>query len=409
MAMTTRWVDATDADAVALVRARSYRGNRAELETMSADAEDAMTAGRASRGAVVLAESGGQPVATATSYDCDLFVRGKSVPAHGVGYVGTDKTHRRSGEKPGAATRVMQALLQRARDEKHVASVLMPFRVSFYEHFGYGVAEYRHQWHVPTVILPRGDFAGIRYATDDDAAGRLACRTAEARAGQCDAFFGAVGDRYWHAKAESLGFNFVDEQDGDIRGYVCVKTHGYQAPNDVSLPVHHWRTPADLRRQLHWLATLVDQHGEVEMHLPVDLPLDMLLRERQVPHRPVIHATARCRRYSRMQLRVLDHVRWCDGQTTPSAEEGGLCIAVHECEGGVSKVRLDIAGGRISAGATDAPADVETSDVHWATLTSGATCASNLTRHGVLDATTEQARLLDVFAAGRAPWCNDYF
>ena len=37
----------------------------------------------------------------------------------------------------------------------------MPFRVSFYEHFGYGLVEQRDNWTVPISILPAGEFEGI--------------------------------------------------------------------------------------------------------------------------------------------------------------------------------------------------------------------------------------------------------
>ena len=48
----------------------------------------------------------------------------------------------------------------------------MPFRASFYEHFGYGLAELRHEWTVPLSIFPTGDFAGFRFAEQSDFSGK---------------------------------------------------------------------------------------------------------------------------------------------------------------------------------------------------------------------------------------------
>ena len=54
--------------------------------------------------------------------------------------------------------------------------------------------------------------------------------------------------------------------------------------------------------------------------VPADLPLNWLLKERQVPHRLVNHPTAEIRPYTRMQARVLDHARLIDHQNIARRE-----------------------------------------------------------------------------------------
>ena len=48
-----------------------------------------------------------------------------------------------------------------------------------------------------------------------------------------------------------------------------------------------------LKRQLYFLASLKDQYSGVYLTLPGDLQLNRLLKEDQIPHRLVEHASAR--------------------------------------------------------------------------------------------------------------------
>ena len=82
----------------------------------------------------------------------------------GVAWVGAIKTHRRrGGSDPGVATTVMREVVRHARDRGDACSALMPFRASYYQHFGYGVVERRHEWTVPIAALPTGDCDGVRF------------------------------------------------------------------------------------------------------------------------------------------------------------------------------------------------------------------------------------------------------
>ncbi len=397
------WTDADD-PRVAVARSRAYYATDADRKRLAG-----RTDYRAGAGDVVLALDGDQPIATATSLSCEIIVRGRRLPGQGVAWVGTDKTHRRTGEKgAGVATQVMHALLDRARERGVVVSALMPFRVSFYEHFGYGVAERRAKWTVPTGILPRGDFAGMRYATDADLPAMADCRRREAEAGHVDCDFGLPGVREWHETTSEVGFAFVDDRgDGTIASYAHLGVEGRHAPSLAFLPVQHFADDEAFLRQLHWLASLRDQHDHVGMHLPIDVPLDQILREKQLPHRPVIHPTATCQVYTRMQCRILDHVTFC--QNTPAATKDETIIRIHEPEGHASTIRLTADGQHLSAELTDASPAVELDAPTWATLALGEIPARTLHRLGRLTADDAAVNLLDTFAAGRAPFCNDYF
>src|SRR6185503_13598429 len=102
-------------------------------------------------GDYLLADRDGEAVGTTTALSMTIWVRGAALPCQGVAYVGTIKTHRRGGAngEKGVATQLMFETLRRARERREVVSALMPFRASFYEHFGYGLIERRHEWLVP--------------------------------------------------------------------------------------------------------------------------------------------------------------------------------------------------------------------------------------------------------------------
>src|SRR5207249_828836 len=106
--------------------------------------------------------------------------------------------------------------------------------------------------------------------------------------------------------------------------------------------------------------------------LPTDVPLNRLLRESQIPHRlPVSHGVSECRPFTRMQLRVLDHRRLLESMKLGAEVSGKAVVAIHEIEGGSSRVRIDVDRGRISASSSEASADVEMSDRTWAALVCG--------------------------------------
>jgi predicted acetyltransferase len=164
MPLSLRWVGQSEYDALAEVRARCYAPAAKDVAVFK---ERLLSDQRAKPGDHLLAERDGRIVGTATSLSMTMWVRGGSVPCQGVAFVGTIKTARRGGSKSagerGIASQIMFEALRLARERQQVVSALMPFRASFYEHFGYGLAEQRAEWIVPLSILPPGDFGGIRY------------------------------------------------------------------------------------------------------------------------------------------------------------------------------------------------------------------------------------------------------
>jgi predicted acetyltransferase len=173
-----------------------------------------------------------------------------------------------------------------------------------------------------------------------------------------------------------------------------------------------WDSLEALRRQFHFLSSMKDQYGGAIVTLPRDVPLNWMLRESQLPHRPVEHPVPKLQTITRMQVRVLDHKRFLEALKLPreGATGGRVNVAVHECEGNVSKFRVEIADGRAQVSTTNESPDVECPDKTWAAIATGEMPATDAARFGLIRARDERAaRVLDALSIGPAPFCAEYF
>ncbi|MDB5355219.1 MAG: hypothetical protein JWN24_1672 [Phycisphaerales bacterium] len=404
-----RWVGEDELDRVAEARMLCYAPAMKELPRFT---EGIRTDRRAVPGDYLLAEHNGQPVGTATSHSFSMWLRGGRIPCQGVGFVGTLKTHRRGTRSPdgGIASRIMHETLRKAREREEIVSALMPFRGSFYEHFGYGFVERRCSWTLPVSTLPAGDFDGIEFYRADDAQALAACRQRIVEAGQCDIERSPAGWDLFMRKAEE-GLLVVDRApDGKIRGYIAFQHLHENAKDTVNVTENGYEDTAGLRRQLHFLASLRDQYSFAALTLPADLPLNWLLRERQIPHRLVNHAVPEARPFVRMQLRVLDHRRLIEAMHLPTDYRGKAAVAVSECEGDVSRFTIDVSDGRASVSPGRGDGAFACTDSVWAAIVCGDLPATQAVRLGLASADdAATASLLDVFAEGPLPFCSEYF
>lgn len=416
MSPTFRWVGEDELDRVAECRVRCYAPAAKELTRYQ---ELIREDRRAVPGDFLLAERDGRAVGTTTSLSMNMWVRGAKMPCQGVAWVGTVRSARRGGafgdaNGSGIASQLMFKTLDKARERGQVVSALMPFRVSFYEHFGYGIVERRAEWTIPSAALPSGSCAGLRYMDPDDLEPVIHLRQRVTEHGRCD--IETVPAEWTRRRRQGEGgFEFVDRADdtGAARGFMFLNEHDVGGRRYVRVVANEFEDTNALLRQLRMLGSLKDQFGGATMTLPVDVPLNYLLREAQVPHRPVEHAAPGLVVYTRMQMRVLDHERFFEGQSLPTEVRhvsGRATIAVRETEGTTSKFRLEIEGGKLRAAKTDATPDVECTDVRWASIASGDLRGSTAARMGLIDVKRDGALdVLDALGAGAAPWCNEYF
>lgn len=365
-------------------------------------------------GDFLIAERDGVVVGTTTSISLRMWLRGGCVPCQGVAFVGTIKTARRSGKpgEPGIASQLMHATLDKARERGEVISALMPFRASYYEHFGYGNAEHRTDWTVPLPILPRGDFPGIRFFRREDKPALLAARQRECANGHCDIETSPEALDLWIDHHWDTGMAVVDQPfpGGAINGWAFFTENRNGASATLDVPDWCAADAPTLLRLLSFFGSLKDQYSTVKITLPGDYPLNRVLRESQIPHRQVDHPVAAARPFTRMQVRVLDHQRVLEAMRLPMHARGRATIGVRECEGSVSTFAMDVSDGRIAVSRAGS-VDVEMSDVLWASIVTGDLPASSAVKLGLLPGSTrsEVIDLLDAFSMGPAPFCQEYF
>jgi predicted acetyltransferase len=409
MPLTLRWVGEDELDRVADTRMLCFGHSTKDAERYR---ELIRTDTRARPGDYLLAEREGLPVGTTTSLSMTLWVRGSPIPCQGVAWVGTVKTYRRRAEgEEGVATQLMRETLRRARERGQVVSALMPFRASFYEHFGYGLAERRNEWTVPLAVLPHGSAEGLHFYQPADFQELARFRQRIVERGQCDI------ERPGHAWEDQLkraesGFFVVDRasDDGLVRGYLFFEHEKNGTKDLLRIVQNNWEDMAALKRQLHFLASLRDQYFAAILPLPTDLPLNWLLRETQVPHRPVNHATAELRPHTRMQLRVLDHKRFLESLHLPEDIGGRTVVAVYESEGAVNRFAVELDRGRASVSPSTESADFTCSDRVWASIASGDLPATRAVEMGIASAERPgAAQLLDVLSVGPPPFTSEYF
>jgi predicted acetyltransferase len=355
---------------------------------------------------LLLARRDGEPVGTATSYSMKMWARGQAFPCQGVAYVGTIKTARRSG---GIASAIMRETLNKARERGQVLSALMPFRASFYEHFGYGLVERRASWTIPLSVLPTGPTDGFRFITGVDDA-RRTCRQRMVEAGQCD-IERSPGSWDVHMLNEREGFVVADQpKGGPMRSW----WHWAQIKKNDKDVLHVYDQAFDsmesLQRALGFFASLKDQFSAVTITLQADFPLNRFLKETQVPHRPVNHDTAEVRTFTRMQVRVLDHARLINGLHLPPEARGRVVVAIAEDDSAVTALRIEVEGGRATARPTGEAPDVESTERTWAAIVLGDVAASQAASMGLIRVHSPAAKkVLDAFATGPAPFSNEYF
>ncbi|HSU69652.1 MAG TPA: GNAT family N-acetyltransferase [Tepidisphaeraceae bacterium] len=409
MPLNLRWVGEEDLDRVAQTRLLCYAHSGRDAESYRLRIRDNPTA---KPGDFLLAEKDGTPVGTATSLSMTMWVRGVAIPCQGVAWVGTVKTHRRkTSQEDGVASQLMRETLRKARERGQVVSALMPFRGSFYEHFGYGFVERRNEWTLPLSVLPQGSFDGIRFYEERDLDELVRFRQRVVERGQCDIERPRDVWAFQLKARTEAGFVIVDrpETNGPIRGFLCFEHEQVRTKDHLRVMQINYEDIPALQRQLHFLASLRDQYFAAILTLPIELPLNWLLKETQLPHRLVNHDHAELRQDTRMQVRILDHKKFLESLRIPEVHEGQAIVEVRECEGQESRFKVEMSDGRITVFATHATPDFVCPDRVWAAVACGDLSASRAVELGLAQADGPGAGILDTLALGQVPFCHEYF
>ena len=209
MSLKATWLGPKDLDRITDIRLRCYGGGPADRPKFLLKSQF----DRSADGDVLILSDDTGDVATATSLSMTCNVRGTPLPCQGVAWVGTVRSHRRRRvDGRGLASRVMDALAEKAKERGQPVGMLAPFRVSFYESFGYGVMERQNTWTIPLAILPEDDTSGFGEYRDSDFAAAVASRQRQFDATHGDVATPAHSLKCWLAILADVGFRMVDRQ-----------------------------------------------------------------------------------------------------------------------------------------------------------------------------------------------------
>jgi predicted acetyltransferase len=229
-------------------------------------------------------EADGRLVAACQLHALRQWIGGAAFPVTGVGLVSIAPTARRRG----LAGRMMEGAFQHARARGDVASALYPFRLSFYEKLGYGLAGEAHQYRLEPRQLPDDPEARARMRwvlTSDD--------EAEMRAVYAEAAKRGTGQMERSERSWRKAWQGGDEQAaavyrseaGEPEGYAIVGYPMDLPPERRYLEVQEraWLTPAARRGVYAWLSSLGDQWRELAYRAHPEEGFDRVIAEPRLP------------------------------------------------------------------------------------------------------------------------------
>lgn len=210
------------------------------------------------------------------------WIAGEPLPVAGVGTVAISPAYRRRG----IAAELVGEALRAARERGDVGSALFPFRVSFYQKLGYGLAGETHQYQVPAHTLPdSAERHRVEMIEDDDVRGEALALYAEWAAresGQLD----RTGRMWLNAiTGEGRMLAGYRSHRGELEGYALALYRTDLPPQQRYLEVDEiiWTTDAARRGLYGWLGSLGDQWQQIMLRALPSHRLADWLREPRLP------------------------------------------------------------------------------------------------------------------------------
>lgn len=190
-----------------------------------------------------------------------VWIGGVKLPVAGVGAVSISPTHR----KQGIAKRLMVSALETSHARGDMASMLYPFRASFYGSLGYAPAGEALQHLVSPEAFPASPHARRMrlVSTEEDraAVARIYQQWAPTRTGMLERT-----DRMWEETLKSPARAVLYVSPAGIpEGYAIFKPRIDLPPRDRFLEVTEWVYVTNEARSgiLGWLSTLGDQWQQI--------------------------------------------------------------------------------------------------------------------------------------------------
>ncbi|MDQ3309031.1 MAG: GNAT family N-acetyltransferase [Gemmatimonadota bacterium] len=208
--------------------------------------------------ALWVCEDQGRIAAVCQLLPLQQWVGGTRLQVMGMASVAVAPTHRRRG----LAARLVTSGMRFARERGDVATALYPFRASFYQKLGYGLAGEAYQYRVPPEVIPDApERLGIALVESEDARAEVRDvyeRWAPTQTGQL-----RRTDAIWKRLLQSDGRVVVvyRDQAGSAEGY-AVARYRADLPVDsrfLEIEERAWLSPEARRGLYAWMGSLADQ------------------------------------------------------------------------------------------------------------------------------------------------------
>lgn len=191
------------------------------------------------------------------------WIGGSAQPVMGLASVAIAPTHRRRG----LAGRMLTAGFEHARERGDIGTVLYPFRASYYESLGYGLAGEAHQYQVPPQVLPDNKKERQRVRLIDGEADERAIREVYAAGARLQTGQLERTPRTWRSVWDGSDGAAVlyRGESGEPEGYAIVKYRADLPLDERFLEVSEriWLTLGAQQGLYGWLSSLGDQWREL--------------------------------------------------------------------------------------------------------------------------------------------------
>ena len=228
-------------------------------------------------------EENGRLVAACQLLWLRQWIGGVSMPVMGLASVAIAPTHRRRG----MASRMLTAGFEHARERGDVGSALYPFRASFYEDLGYGLAGEAHQYQIAPALLPDDREARQRIRLVASEADEAAMRAVYAEGSRQQTGQIARSERNWKnawGREDQAAVVYWGET-GEAEGYAIVRYRADLPLTQRFLEVEErmWLTLPAQRGIYAWLSSMGDQWREVVYRAHPEEGFGDRIREPRLP------------------------------------------------------------------------------------------------------------------------------
>jgi len=208
-------------------------------------------------------EAGGRLAAASQVLRLRQWIGGMPIPVMGLAMVSISPVHRRQG----MAGRMVREAFRYSLERGDLASALYPFRVTFYERLGYGLAGEALQYQLPPESFPddpeeRGRVSLVLDDVDRAALRSVYDRWITGQSGQMERV-----ERSWNATWESplLAAVVYRGPDEEPEGYAILRYRPDLpvASRFAEVEERAWLTPRAQRGIYGWLSSLGDQHRQI--------------------------------------------------------------------------------------------------------------------------------------------------